>query len=290
MGLHPCLKGWVFALPRALPFPEGQGRHRARVWWEFSPRSRTGRSPLRTRGAASAAASRPPRLQPGTAGWFPPLPGLFSSRRTRVVPRCLPCPRGQERGSPGRPADRRVAEPCGPGLAESCRDVTPAGGKEFPFAPSKVNSQALSLFLKGPVGRKGGEGKRDGKEGGRDPQHLPSSLGRGVLIENFGKYYTSPRRCPEHRGSGGCSRTPGVPRCCPRPRRSLAGLERGEQRGGALSPRELTAGCGSPSLSEALCMFPGVCVYLVALPDGVGAKLGVPGEICRGVRPCPRPR
>lgn len=106
VGLHSCLKGWVFTLPRALPFPKGQGRSRARVWWEFSPRSRTERSPLRTRGAASAAASRPPRLKPGTAGWLPPLPGLFSSRKTRVVPRCLLCPRGQERGSPGRPPPR----------------------------------------------------------------------------------------------------------------------------------------------------------------------------------------
>lgn len=293
-----CLKGLV--LHSGSAFPQKAGKEPGPCPEGLFPAELDGTVPA----AHPAEQPRPPlpaeSLAPPVG--FSSFPACFPSGKSRLVTRCLPGPRGRERGSPGPPRRQvpgpggQATEPRGPGPAESCQGITPAGGREFPFLLSKVNSQAFSLppppALKGPAGRKGERGKKktpknDGKERGAEESLLGGKL--SALKANV-----TPRRAgaPSTAAPGRGERQPhaGVPRFCPGPPRSLAGLERGEQRGGALSPRELAAGRGvsPPSPSEPLCLLPGGEGTPVS--PAPGAHTHKVRCLCRAVDPCPKLR
>lgn len=220
------------------------------------------------RGTASATA---PRRKPGTTGWFLLLPGLLSLRE---VPACHPLPPRSPRPGTGLPG---AAPPAGAGTRRA-GDGAPrarASGVLPGYHPGRRKGVSLpsqqgefpsilppsAACPEGSGWQEGGEGKKknpknDGKERGAEESLLGGKL--SALKANV-----TPRRAgaPSTAAPGRGERQPhaGVPRFCPGPPRSLAGLERGEQRGGALSPRELAAGRGvsPPSPSEPLCLLPG---------------------------------
>lgn len=261
-----------------MPAPEALGSPRSSGLC-LSPKGREGAGPvsgaLFPRGAGRGGPRCPPAEQPR-----PPLParpaeslappaGSSSSSSPGCFPHgshgsapAAPRPPRAAAALPG-PRRRRAAEPRPAG---SCRLSPRLEEGSSSSLSSEVNSQALSL-------PKGGKKRW---EGARDPA-APSLLpGRGVLT-GWGKLLASKANVTPRRAGAPSTGAPG----------SLAGLERGEQRGGALSSRELTAGCGVSSPPQPLCVLPG---RDVAVPPDGEAKQGVSGEPCRGVGPRPRPR
>lgn len=245
---------WFSPLLRALPFPTGlvfPAELNAAVHTAHPRNSLGRRSPPKA--WHRRLVSLPPRpvfLKEITA--CHPLPPR-SPRPGAGLPG-PPCRRAGQAGRAGRAGGGvRRAQASGvlPGCHFGWRRGVSLHSQQGEFPGTLPPPSAL----KGPAGRKEGEGKRAGKERGIR-QHLPSGCGRGILTGGKifgmeGKCYSPPRWCP-------ANGAPGFPGAVRAHRGAWQGWSEGSREGEPSAHGNSQLGVGSPPTHpETLCVLSG---------------------------------